>query len=66
MLGVSRKRFLRAIDATADSAGDRLGGSLAGALVGFGAGMDAVRVHDVRETVQALKVAQRIESARVA
>jgi dihydropteroate synthase len=53
VLGVSRKRFLRAIDPTAIEAGDRLGGSLAGALIGADAGMDAVRVHDVRETVQA-------------
>jgi dihydropteroate synthase len=54
VLGVSRKRFLKAIDATAVEAGDRLGGSLAGALIGAEAGMDAIRVHDVRETVQAL------------
>jgi dihydropteroate synthase len=56
VLGVSHKRFLHAIDPEADSADDRLGGSLAGALIGLQAGMDAVRVHDVRETVQAFKV----------
>ena len=55
-LGVSRKRFLRAIDPTAEDATDRLGGSLAGAIIGAEAGMDLVRVHDVRETVQALTV----------
>ena len=55
-LGVSRKRFLRAIDPLAIEATDRLGGSIAGALVGADAGMDAVRVHDVRETAQALQV----------
>jgi dihydropteroate synthase len=55
VLGVSRKRFLRAIDPTALEADDRLGGSLAGALIGAEAGIDAIRVHDVRETVQALK-----------
>jgi len=55
ILGVSRKRFLRAIDPSAVEATDRLGGSLAGALVGADAGMDVIRVHDVRETVQALK-----------
>ena len=54
-LGVSRKRFLRAIDPAAVQADDRLGGSLAGALIGAEARMDAIRVHDVRETVQALK-----------
>jgi dihydropteroate synthase len=56
LLGVSRKRFIRAIDETAVEAEDRLGGSLAGALWGAARGVRAVRVHDVRETVQALKV----------
>jgi dihydropteroate synthase len=55
VLGVSRKRFLKAIDPTAAEADDRLGGSLAGALIGAQAGVDAIRVHDVRETVQALE-----------
>jgi dihydropteroate synthase len=55
VLGVSRKRFLKAIDPTAAEADDRLGGSLAGALIGAPAGVDAIRVHDVRETVQALE-----------
>ena len=64
VLGVSRKRFLRAIDATAAEATDRLGGSLAGALIGAEAGMDAVRVHDVRETVQALTVWAAVRAAR--
>ena len=64
VLGVSRKRFLRAIDGTAAEATDRLGGSLAGALIGAEAGMDAVRVHDVRETVQALTVWAAVRAAR--
>jgi dihydropteroate synthase len=56
VLGVSRKRFLQAIDPSATDAADRIGGSLAGALAGVQAGVDAIRAHDVRETVQALKV----------
>ena len=56
LLGVSRKRFIRTIDETAVQASDRLGGSLAGALWGSAQGVAAIRVHDVRETVQALKV----------
>ena len=35
---------------------DRLGGSLALALEGARRGAAMVRVHDVRETVQALKI----------
>jgi dihydropteroate synthase len=56
VLGVSRKSFLKAIDPTAAEAGDRLGGSLAAALAGVERGASVLRVHDVRETVQALKV----------
>ncbi len=56
VLGVSRKRFIRSIDAAAKDAGDRLGGSLAAALWGVGKGAAVLRVHDVRETVQAVKV----------
>jgi dihydropteroate synthase len=64
LLGVSRKRFVQAIDPTATEPTDRLGGSLAAALAGARAGVDVIRVHDVRETVQALRVWQAIEAAR--
>ena len=64
VLGVSRKRFLKAIDRTAEEASDRLGGSLAGAIVGAEAGMDAIRVHDVRETVQALRTFSLVQARR--
>lgn len=56
VLGVSRKRFFQAIDPSATEATDRIGGSLAGALAGAQARVDAIRAHDVRETVQALDV----------
>ena len=56
VLGVSRKRSIAAIDPTAADAQDRLGGSLALALWCADGGAAVVRVHDVRETVQALKV----------
>lgn len=55
LLGASRKRFIGALDDGAD-ADHRLGGSIAAALAGAAAGVAAVRVHDVRETVQALAV----------
>jgi len=64
VLGVSRKGFIRAIDAGAERAEDRLAGSLTAALSGASAGAAVLRVHDVRETVQALKVHQAIEAAR--
>lgn len=56
LYAASRKRTIQAIDATATQADDRLGGSLALALEGARRGACMVRVHDVRETVQALKV----------
>ncbi len=63
LLGVSRKRFIGRLDHEAP-ADQRLGGSIAAALAGAAAGVAAVRVHDVRETVQALKVWAAIQAAR--
>ncbi len=55
MLGASRKRLIGALsnEAPADR---RLGGSVALAVRGAEAGVQILRVHDVAETVQALKV----------
>lgn len=63
LLGVSRKRFVKALDPTAEDPHDRLGGSVAAALAGARAGVAAVRAHDVRETVQALKIQAAISAA---
>ena len=57
VIGASRKRFIAAIDERAKDAGkDRVGGSVAAALIAAQNGAAMVRVHDVAETVQALKV----------
>ncbi|MDB5457405.1 MAG: dihydropteroate synthase [Caulobacter sp.] len=64
LLGASRKRFIAAVDPLAGDAGGRLGGSLAAALAGARAGVAMVRVHDVRETAQALAVQRAIDAAR--
>ena len=56
LLGASRKQFISALDGGNRPANQRLGGSIAAALAGAAAGVAAVRVHDVRETAQALKV----------
>jgi dihydropteroate synthase len=60
VLGVSRKSFIKAIDPKAEAASDRIGGSLAAALWGAGRCASVLRVHDVRETVQALEVQREI------
>ena len=64
LLGVSRKSFIAAVHPPAKLAQDRLAGSLACALKGADAGVAAVRVHDVAESVQALKVWRAIADAR--
>jgi dihydropteroate synthase len=61
LIGLSRKRFISSISpATPDR---RLGGSIAGNLLAVENGADIVRVHDVAETVQALRVAGAIRKA---
>ncbi len=55
MLGASRKSFIGRLDRDAPS-GARLPGSLAAALHGASRGVQFLRVHDVAETRQALKV----------
>jgi dihydropteroate synthase len=55
LLGASRKRFIGTISG-AEKAQDRMAGSVAVALAGAGQGAQILRVHDVRETVQAFKL----------
>lgn len=65
VVGASRKRFIAAIDPRATDAGrDRLGGSVAAALFAAQHGAAVVRVHDVAETVQAIKVWRALEDRR--
>ena len=59
LLGTSRKSFIEKIDTSADES-QRIGGSLSSALWGVSQGCAMVRVHDVRETAQALKIYRAI------
>jgi dihydropteroate synthase len=61
-LGASRKRMIGALSNEAP-ADQRLGGSLALALKGADAGVQLIRVHDVFETVQALRVWRGLRDA---
>ena len=63
LYGASRKRVIQSVDPTATDSGDRLGGSLALALEAARRGAGIVRVHDVRETVQALAVQAAVGAA---
>jgi len=56
LFGASRKRMIAGVDPTATDPGDRIGGSVALALAAAGRGARMIRVHDVRETVQALRL----------
>ncbi len=58
LIGASRKSFIGQIDGS--KVGDRLGGSIASALWAASLGASIIRVHDVKETAQALKVWQAI------
>jgi dihydropteroate synthase len=62
MLGASRKRMIGALsnEAAADA---RLGGSIALALKGIEQGAQLLRVHDVPETVQAVRVWRGLRDA---
>ena len=55
LVGTSRKRFIEALDPGA-APDNRLGGSLAAALFAARQGAAVLRVHDVAETRQALRV----------
>jgi dihydropteroate synthase len=62
LVGLSRKRF---IDKISPAPPDRrIGGSIAANVLAVAAGARILRVHDVAETVQALRVAAAIRSAR--
>jgi dihydropteroate synthase len=62
LIGASRKRFISTIVASEPT--QRLGGSIASHLLAVMDGADIVRTHDVAETMQAVRVAAAIRSAR--
>jgi dihydropteroate synthase len=62
LVGASRKRFINTV--TPSPPGERLGGSISAHLTAVENGAAIVRVHDVPETVQALRVHAAIEAAR--
>jgi dihydropteroate synthase len=61
LVGASRKRFIASVTPSAPN--ERIGGSIASHLIAVANGASIVRVHDVAETVQALRVRSAIETA---
>jgi dihydropteroate synthase len=62
-VGVSRKSFLGAVLERPDTA-DRLAGSLAATAIAVAQGAALIRTHDVAETRDAVRVAERMRQAR--
>jgi dihydropteroate synthase len=62
LVGASRKRFINSVSPS--SPDERIGGSIASHLAAVKNGAAILRVHDVAETAQALRVAAAIEAAR--
>jgi dihydropteroate synthase len=62
LVGASRKRFIDKVSPAPPD--ERLGGSIAAHLLAALGGATIIRTHDVAETVQALRVAAAIRSAR--
>ena len=62
MVGASRKWFIGEI--TGRAVDDRRAGSLAAAVAAVLGGVDIVRVHDVEDTVAAVRVATAILRSR--
>ncbi len=62
LLGASRKRFIGTITG-AEEASDRVGGSVAVALHGALQGVQIVRVHDTKETRQAISLQMALNGA---
>ena len=62
LVGASRKRFISTV--TPSTPDERIGGSISAHLLAVEKGAAIIRVHDVAETVQALRVAAAIEAAR--
>ena len=64
LAGLSRKSMLGAL--TGREAGDRVAASVAAALIAVQHGASIVRVHDVRETVDALKIWEAVNIGEIA
>lgn len=56
VIGASRKSFINMLYPGTEEPARRLGGSIAAAVAAANNGADIIRVHDVHETVEALKV----------
>ena len=61
MLGPSRKSFIGKVMKEKDSK-DRLGGTIAAVITGYNQGVQCFRVHDIKETFEALTIQEALNS----
>ena len=59
LLGVSRKRFIKDISGINDSE-ERLGGTVSATLFSMMQGVQILRVHDVNDIIQSVKVFKKL------
>ena len=64
LVGASRKSFIEMVYPSGRAPDQRLGGSIAAMVAAVSNGADIVRVHDVHQTVEALKVVRAVKEAR--
>ena len=62
LIGASRKRIVKKLVGEKSAVGKNIGGNVAIAVWAVMQGANVVRVHDVKEIVQALRVVQRLKS----
>ena len=63
LIGASRKSFINMINPSDKESNERLGGSIAAAIAAVLNGASIIRVHDVEETVEAVKVLEAIRES---
>ena len=59
MLGMSRKKFIKDLSKSNDSK-ERIGGTIASCIYSSLQGVQILRVHDVNEVVQSIKVFKKL------
>ena len=59
MLGVSRKRFIKELSGINDSS-SRIGGTISSSMFAISQGVQVLRVHDVNEVIQSIKVLKEL------
>ena len=59
LVGVSRKRFIKDLSGLNDSR-DRIGGTISSSIFAIMNGVQIIRVHDVNEIIQSIKVFKKL------